>query len=238
MSCLPILAFSQTQFTGWVAAFNTFKLNKDLSIHFDAQVRGTDQVQQIQSILLRPGLNWHTGKRTILTTGYAYVQNRRTISGISGLAPEHRIWQQFIYNHPLTIGSGAAARKGSFQHRLRLEQRFISKSFADGHELTHDGNVYANRIRYFFRNVTPIVPWSATGTGPFLGLQNELFINFGDKSVVNGETFDQNRAYAALGYRLHTRFDAEIGYMNQYVNGRNKAFTNNHILQLAAYVRL
>lgn len=235
---LQAIVFAQAQFTGWVASFNSFRLNDRFSVHAEAQVRSTDQLNQLQTLLLRTGINWHPAKRITLTTGYGYVQNRKLVGNVSGLAPEHRIWQQFLYTHPLAIGSAAAARKGSLSHRLRLEQRFLSKSFAENHELVHDGHVYANRIRYFFRNITPLVPWSSTGTGPFLGLQNEVFVNFGDLSGVNGETFDQNRAYAALGYRFHTSFDAEIGYMNQYVNGRNKAFTNNHILQVAGYVRL
>ncbi|WP_366206523.1 hypothetical protein [Flavihumibacter sp. CACIAM 22H1] len=32
--------------------------------------------------------------------------------------------------------------------------------------------------------------------------------------------------------------DLEIGYLNQYVNGRGSAFTNNHVAQLAVYTRL
>jgi hypothetical protein len=55
---------------------------------------------------------------------------------------------------------------------------------------------------------------------------------------VNNEIFDQNRLYLALGYRLRKSFDLEAGYLNQYINGRGKTFGNNHILQLAGYVRL
>ena len=127
---------------------------------------------------------------------------------------------------------------GTLAHRLRLEQRFIPKPVVLNNELKKDGNVYANRLRYFIRNVTPLVPWPADGKAPFLALQNEVFVNMGDKSAVNREFFDQNRAYIALGYRFHKKFDVEAGYMNQYINGRGKTFTNNHIVQIATYVRL
>jgi hypothetical protein len=69
-------------------------------------------------------------------------------------------------------------------------------------------------------------------------LQNEVFVNIGDKSAVNGDIFDQNRAYGAPGYRFSSRFDAEMGYLNQYINGRNDAFSNNPIVQMAVYTRL
>ena len=72
----------------------------------------------------------------------------------------------------------------------------------------------------------------------FGAVQNELFLNFGDKSAVNGKTFDQNRAYAAVGYRFCPEFDLEAGYLNQYVTQRNDNFVNAHVLQVAAYLRL
>ena len=72
----------------------------------------------------------------------------------------------------------------------------------------------------------------------FSALQNEVFLNVGDKSAVNGKVFDQNRFYLALGYRLSAEFDIEAGYLNQYVSGSNDNLSRAHILQLATYVRL
>lgn len=233
---------AQTQFSGWLADFNTFKLNKKLSIHNDIQLRSSDQVDHVNTLLLRAGLNYHINKKFIATAGYAYVHDRRLVNNngvtVSGYSAEHRIWEQLIFNHALVLGAGSKARKGTVQHRLRLEQRFLPTHTIIDNEVKRNGDVFANRLRYFIRNVNPLVPWSASGKAPFLALQNEVFVNLGDKSGVNGEFFDQNRAYVALGYRFHAKFDAELGYMNQYRNGRGKAFTNNHILQVATYVRL
>ena len=229
---------AQKQFSGWLADFNTVRINNKLSVHSNFQLRSTDKIGHIQTLLLRAGLNYHISKRFIATGGYAFIHNRRIINSVSGYTGEHRLWEQLIFNHPLMLGSGTHARKGTLQHRLRLEQRFIPRSSVVNNELKNDGSVYAGRLRYFIRNITPLVPWSSTGKAPFLALQNEAFVNIGDKSSVNGEFFDQNRAYIAMGYRFHTKFDAEIGYMNQYTNGRGDAFTNNHIVQIATYVRL
>ena len=223
-------ASAQTQFSGWFATFGTFKVNDRLSIHFDPQVRSSNDLEHVQSFIIRPGLNVTLNKRMIVTAGYAYIGNRRVISGVDGYAPEHRIWQQFIYNAPISFFT--------LTNRFRLEQRFISKSFVENNELKNEGNLYANRIRYFARAVIPFSGEPGFTKGWFGGLQNELFVNFGDNDAVNGKAFDQNRAFLSLGYRLSKKIDLETGYMNQYVQGRGSAFTNNHIVQAGVYLRL
>jgi hypothetical protein len=222
-------AKAQPQFSGWVASFNTFKLNTRFSLHFDAQLRSTDELQQVQTILLRPGLNFHATKSLVITAGYAFISNRRTINGVSDLLPEHRIWQQGLFNHK--------AKNISIAHRIRFEERFISKAKVVNNELETDGTSQAFRFRYFIRSIFPLTATPSFSKGVFLALQNEVFLNTGNKSAVNGKTFDQNRLYCAIGYRLPNKIDLEAGYMNQYTSTRS-SFTNNHIVQIAVYKRL
>jgi hypothetical protein len=220
---------AQLQFSGWLASFNTFKLNNKFSLHFDGQLRSTDKWQQVQSILLRPGLNYHLNKTWMFTAGYAYIANRRSVNSISDLLPEHRIWQQALASHKL--------KKVLVSHRFRFEERFISKATVHNNELKIDGHETAFRLRYFIRNIVPFTRQALFTKGLFFALQNEVFINTGDKSAVNGKTFDQNRLYAAIGYRLPGKIDMEAGYMNQYTSTRT-SFINNHIAQIAVYKRL
>jgi hypothetical protein len=222
--------FAQSQFSGWLASFNTFKTGKKTSIHSDIQLRSSDELKHTQTLLLRPGLNFHVTKKLTLTTGYAFVYNRRIVSGVSGYAPEHRIWEQLLYAHKV--------KNISVSHRFRLEQRFISKTIVQNNELKKDGSVYANRFRYFIRNVIPFQQQKTFSKGVFAALQNEVFVNIGNTANVNGKFFDQNRLYVATGYRLNSSFDLETGYLYQYISGRNGAFTKNHVLQVAAYLRL
>jgi hypothetical protein len=227
---LQFLSFAQVQQSGWVASFNTFGLTPKWSLHFDAQLRSTDAIEKVQTLLLRPGINYHINKQWVASAGYAYIPNRRTIGNLSGMFAEHRLWQQLVYNHK--ISSVATA------HRLRYEQRFLPQVVFDVDDLTKQSVSTAYRLRYFIRNVLPLQKGVFT-QGPFLALQNEVFLNTGSKSALNGKTFDQNRLYLAFGYRLpHSKIDLEAGYMNQYIEGRNKAFTNNHVAQIAVYKRL
>ena len=119
-------------------------------------------------------------------------------------------------------------KKLALAHRFRLEQRFIERQ---------TDNVFAQRLRYFVRGLIPVEKSSGAFTkGMFAGLQNELFLNLQHKEKLNNKVFDQNRAYAFLGYRLKKEIDLELGYLNQYVKGSSTGITN-HAVQIAVYSR-
>jgi len=276
-------AFAQTQFTGWLATFQNYKLSNRTGLYFDGQFRTTSQLGQMQALLLRPGLNLYLTPALTATVGYAYIPQQRISGGVTGYLPEHRIWQQLLFTHSIFSRQGqghtaahhpadsvyhpaASAHHlpaATLTHRLRLEQRFLPKHHAEGNALVQNGHRYAGRIRYFARTVLPLTSHRSggasanplhNGTSPssmtqssapapftkgfFAAVQNEIFFNIGDTTPVNGKLFDQNRAYLAAGYRWSRQFDTEIGYMNQYISGTGSNSTNNHILQVATYLRL
>jgi hypothetical protein len=225
-----IRATSQVTETGWLASFNKFTISSRFSIHFDAQWRSGDNYNKTQTVLLRPGLNYTLSRKIIVTSGYAFVTNRRNINDVSGYGTEHRIWEQLIIQQ----NPGIAA----IQHRFRLEQRFISKSFVENGSFKNKGSIYANRFRYFFRTIVPLNGQKPFTNGLFGAIQDEIMFNVGDNSALNNKYFDQNRFLLSIGYRLNKKTDLEAGYMNQYAQLRGDAFLNNHIIQLAIYTRL
>ena len=220
---------AQVQHTGWLAAFNTFKLSNNTSIHFDAQLRSGDEMKNLQTILIRPGINYHINSSMSATAGYGIIENRRTMDEVTGYASEHRIWEQFIVTHKLKTISTA--------HRFRLEQRFIPITTVENNEIEVIDRTTSHRFRYFIRNILPLQNPQSFSNGFFFALQNEVFLNIAKLEAVNGKTFDQNRLYLAFGYRLPGKIDIEAGYMNQYISTRT-SFINNHIGQLALYKRL
>lgn len=221
---------AQSNFNGWVASFGTFKLSEKISIHGDAQLRSTDDWEQTQALLLRTGINYHINKKFVVSAGYAFVHNKRMINSVAGFADEHRIWEQLIYNHKI--------KTVVVQHRLRFEQRFIPKVAVVNNELDTYDHAFGTRVRYFIRNIIPIKKQATFTNGVFAAVQNEVFVNATNKSAVNNKFFDQNRFYLAVGYRVSPKFDIETGYINQYISGTANTFTNNHIIQLATYIRL
>lgn len=214
-----LTAQTTNQQSGWAALFYSQKFSDKIGMHFDFQVRSADDFEYLRNTLIRPGVTWFIDENKNATLGYALIINHQA-GNAGGDLFESRIWEQFIYNQKI--------RKLSIAHRFRLEQRFIETSTED---------VFSNRIRYFVRSVIPLKKQEDKFTfGLFAALQNEVFLNLQNKDKLNGHTFDQNRAYGALGYRINPKIDLEAGYLNQTSKGRVNN-TTNHVVQFAVYTR-
>lgn len=216
----PLHAQTQEIQTGWAAWFNSVKLSEQWSLVSDVQLRSSDDWEDVRTLIVRPGVSYFLDKNNGLSGGYAYIA---TYSPTARELTEHRSWQQFV----------AQRKLGDFPltHRLRLEQRFIERASGD--------DVYSDRLRYFGRL---LVSLNASGRSPFtqgnyLAVQNEVFLNMSGRGDLNGQLFDQNRAYVALGRRLSATRDFEVGYLNQFIKGR-RSDTLNHVIQFALYTRL
>ena len=237
-SCLTnnVKAQTDNHFSGWSALFSTTRLSSKFSLHLESQVRSNNEWKEVQTVIFRTGLNYNIKPGQIATVGYAFVAHHRNRDSVSGWGPEHRIWEQFILNKAFSLDDHLV----TFQNRFRLEQRWISQSTVSDNKLVTDGYVFSQRIRYFARAIYPFssTPQKVFSRGSYFSLQDEMFFNLGNTSGVNGKFFDQNRAYFSIGYRISSKYDLEIGYMNQIIAGRENLKTINNIIQLAAYLRL
>jgi len=220
---LPVVSHAQLrENSGWAAWFNSYRVSDKVGIHFDGQLRASDDFESLKNVLIRPGVTWFFDDTKNATVGYALIRTYQKLDGISDAdLTEHRIWQQFIYNQKVS--------RASLTHRFRLEQRFIG-------QLSED--IFSQRLRYFLRAQIPLkntdsAPFSK---GAFVALQNEVFLHLQNKDRLNGYLFDQNRAYAAVGYRFSPSVDLEAGYLNQASKGKQRSVINN-VIQLAIYTR-
>ena len=175
----------------------------------------------MRNILVRPGITYHFNSRNSVTLGYGFIKTyNKAIDGSKNSTNENRIWEQYIFS--LKIG------RTLMQNRFRLEQRFIQRSTND---------VFAQRLRYFARAIIPVKKQKDSFyQGAFVALQDEIFMNIQNKNNINNSFFDQNRIYGAVGYRVNSKLDLEVGYMNQYINGIMNDVSNN-IIQMALYTR-
>lgn len=219
------IAKSQTSFMGWAGTFQNYKINKRIGFYFDAQWRSTARLQQMNALLLRPGINFYLSPSFTATAGYAFIPQQRIFSGVTGYLPEHRVWEQLVFTHKVKPVHATVS------HRLRHEHRVLPRYHAEDNQLVRDGQRYAGRVRYFTRGIVAMS--RNKDKGPFAAVQNEIFFHTAD-----GGSFDQNRAYVAAGYRMSKQFDVELGYMNQYIANVGGVSANNHILQVATYIRL
>jgi hypothetical protein len=217
------LASAQTnELTGWGAWFHTQKFSEHWGAAFDGQFRSAHHGAYLRNILLRPSASYYFDKSHRLDLGYAYIATNGRSQGNKTFRPEHRIFEQFIISHKAGINTGIT-------HRFRLEQRFLGQTATQP-------DVFAQRFRYFARAVVPLSKQAPFTNGTFIGLQNKVFANVQNKDKINKHLFDQNRAYAAFGYRLNKMVDVEAGYLNQYIK-QAETYTINHVMQVALYTR-
>ena len=195
---LPVSILAQQDETGnWLMYFGSNKISDKLSLHTEIQFRNHTLIpNNTEQLLLRTGLNYHFSNKAFATAGYAYIPSFvfKSVQKNPEVI-EHRIWQQFILTNQ--IG------RMKFEHRYRLEQRWVNKN-------------YRNRFRYRLMLFVPINKSTITKGTLFLGLYDELFVNA--KKVF----FDRNRLYTALGYQFHKMASAQMGMLRQQVNDFGK----------------
>lgn len=183
----------------WLMFFGNSKLSDKYSLHTEAQLRLYEPFSNFNQFLLRAGLNYHINKYSLISGGYGYIPTETFDKELSVTrSVEHRIWEQFILTN--SIG------RVFFEHRYRVEQRWIS-TVAD--------NRYLNRLRYRLLVNIPLNNSEMIDNTVFVSLYDEVFLN------VNDTPFDQNRLYAALGYKLNKKVSMQAGYLRHRLGAYN-----------------
>ena len=96
-------------------------------------------------------------------------------------------------------------------------------------------NFNSFRFRYLLGWTFPIIKnKNKTEELVFVKIQDEIMINAGSKIVQN--TFDQNRIYFALNYKISNKFSVETGYLNSFQQQpTGDDFFNRNILRLTIF---
>lgn len=175
----------------WWIYFGNKKLNEKFNLHHEVQYRNYNAIGDLEQLLLRSGMGYNLSENNNnLLLGYGYILSSNYISDDEKQdVEEHRIYQQFITKQ--TFG------RVKWQHRYRVEERFIESKFK-------------MRFRYFLSvNVALNKATFDDGT-LYLSAYNEVFL------ASTSPVFDRNRAYGGLGYKISPLARVELGYMNQF----------------------
>jgi len=178
----------------------------------EIQMRYRDSGQELNQMLVRPGIGYALTDRSTVFVGYAHVTN---YPPIGGLVQENRIWQQYQWSGPTPLGA--------FTTRSRLEERWQDNG-------SDTGLRFRELLKFNW-------PFSFHPAASFV-LADEMFVNlveanWGIPTAKQG--FDQNRGFAGIGYRFTPIILMELGYMNQYINTTTKDRLNN-ILSINLYL--
>ncbi len=208
------------QFNSWFMYFGNHRLSERWGLHTEYQWRRSEGAKFWQQSLMRLGIDYYTKSNVMLTGGYGWIVTYPYgEQPIGQETTEHRLWQQLILNQ--------TAGRFNFQHRYRLEQRWIENTAGAG-----DAWTYANRARYRLFVAIPLNRKTMTENTWFLALYDEIFLGFG-KNVSKKNILDQNRAYAAIGYQLRPGVNLQLGYLyHQVFKSDGIRRENNHTLQV------
>jgi hypothetical protein len=208
---------------GWYMYFGDHKLTNKWGLHTEVQWRRHNILKDPQQLLIRTGINYDLTPSAMFTLGYGYIETHPYGDfPAAGTFPEHRIYQQLQLKQ-------SVARVG-LMHRYRLEQRWVRPAGAEN-------STYLNRARYMLKATLPLMGTTIDAGEPFLAVYNEVFVGFGNN--IQRNIFDQNRAYAALGYKINDGATLELGYLNQIVQKANGVvFEHNHTLQVSLFYNL
>ncbi len=198
---IPIFLFSITGFAqnqtqdhvgNWLMYFGNHKLSEKYSIHNELQLRLYEPFSNFNQGFFRLGLNYHINDYSLATAGYGFFRTESFTKDDKAYSNEHRIWEQFILRNKI-------GRVG-FEHRYRLEQRWIS--FSSGED------DYKNRVRYRVYVSVPLNNSKMDNGTVYLAFYDEIFLD------LSSTPFDQNRLYGAVGYKLNKALNFQAGYLS------------------------
>lgn len=170
----------------------------------DTQPRWRQEGRQFDQLILRPAVFLRLDDQRSLWLGFDTIY---THPDGQPVFKEQRLWQQFQWQF-------APSDDLSVMSRTRLEQR-KREDFADlGH-----------RLRQMVRISTPS-RWQ-----PQLSwvVFDELFIHLNDTDWGVRRGIDQNRLFLGVNWRFDAQTNMDIGYLNQWVQGRTLD-RENHVL--------
>jgi hypothetical protein len=203
----------------WFAIASTSKLTKHINVYADVHIRYAKGFDPMQN-QIRIAPEWVFSKTiSFAPIGFVYIQNF-----LYGDQPakivnnEHRLYQQVMVKHSLG--------KWAFNHRFRVEERFIqnhTKGTGEDEGFTNQ----QTRIRYRAL-VTYAFNKPKVEAGAFFGsFYDEFFVSWGSKVTYNSP--DQNRLYLGVGYQFSKNVSLQTGFLYQALLKTNGTLQENNM---------
>lgn len=182
---LSILGFTisgyaqdRQEYGSWNAAFLTKNIGEDWNVRLEYHHRTTSFLKYHEQTVIRPSIDYRLDSIFSFAAGYSYLHNDQNINIAKPDFYEHNLWQQVALNHEIGLMN--------FNHRLRVEERFIDAIVERGGQELIDGSNYQTRLRYRLTASIDVLK------NPNISIvaYDELFLNF--NSGILPDTVDQN----------------------------------------------
>ena len=209
----------------WYGYYNALKFNENWSLNSEIQERQFYNPTAQHQLVFRSNLerkligDW---KASIGMT--LFLQNPNNPNSESNLTvPELR--PDIGFSNKQKLGFLA------INHKYKAEARFF-------HDVENDRLVGGYRFSHFrlrYQLGLDFLIWKNEEQQMFIAkIKDEIMLNVGNKIVKN--TFDQNRIYLALNYKLNNSYAVEVGYMNWFQQQKSgDDFYNRDILRFSVF---
>ncbi len=205
ISCKNAIAETIEDGRYWFSLYTQGPLPKEnFYWSLDIHPRWREEGRHFDTLILRPSLFYKISPKTLVWLGYDTIKNHPQSQASF---QENRLWEQVM--HQFEPFSGLT---------LTVRTRFEQRDREDYSDIAH-------RLRHMVRATTP----SSLHQQLSWVVWNELFINLNqtDWGVMRGT--DQNRLFLGANWKFDDLSNLEVGYINQYVNGKT-IDRENHIL--------
>lgn len=209
----------------WYGYYNTLKFNENWLLLNEIQERQFYNPTAQHQLVFRSNLerkligDWNASFGMTL-----FLQNPNNPEAESNLTvPELR--PDIGFNNKQKLGFL------TIRHRYKAEARFFHD--VENDELVGGFRFSHFRLRYQLGLDFPL--WKKEDKEKLnLKIKDEIMFNAGKKNVKN--TFDQNRIYLALNYKLNDSYGVEMGYMNWFQQQKSGTdFYNRDILRFSLF---
>jgi len=172
----------------------------NVRVWLEGQSRWDDDWNHWYQGMFRAAVGYSLSDRATVWAGYTYLPTQQV--GKPSVQQQD-VWPAFRYVLPTDFGT------------LTL------RTMAEVNFLPGNNGEVRYRPRQMIRFLHPM------GFEPRLSLivWDEVFVRLNSTPAGGQSGFDQNRAFAGLGWSFNEHFRAELGYMNQYID--NATHTNN-----------
>ena len=215
---------------GWFVYNGDHKFADKWGVHLEAQWRANDFITKKQQLFFRTGINYHCSPNLFVTVGYGFAETYPYGEfAVKAAFPEHRMYEQLQYK----------SVHGRFElvNRIRVEQRWSLLPTLQQGEYKPGDAVYQNRVRLNMKVSVPFRGKTIEDKSFYATANDEVFVSFGKHVGYN--TFDQNRLFVGIGYKIPKIGKIEVGYMEQTLfKADGIKIENNHTFQFGLYSSL
>lgn len=210
--------------SGWYIYVGDHPVTSRWAVHLEGQWRRTPFLLHPEQRLLRTGVDRKLGPGWTALGGYTYVLDTPPPGStrIFGTESRHSIFEQ--------IGKEQTVQAFKLSHVVRLEQTFASLR-AEDQSVTWS---FRQRVRYHLgieveerSKHIPLIP-------AYYLIYDEIALSIHPSAM--RETLNQNRVYAAIGWKIGEFEKVELGYMHQFLPVSNGIVArHNDSLQITVH---